>query len=457
MVYKILVFIVLFVFFLSCSRKNAKHNENSLKSDRVLNVEKKRSITNNDDSNTKFQNFLHLINNKENEFLPIRGISELFYCKDVDLSYLENIIRKQYDNLDKSDLILEGSFILDSVIKMFPVNGFKNLKIDSLVFNKRFTISDNINAVIFKKSLFDGSEAYLKVLLTYNSKTNKYIDSKYISISGAGPSNWTYLSGFFINKKNYVFSVSHIIEEDLYQIIERKLKILDNGKIDIVKIEDYEIDIEKKFHDYKNDYKEFTIPQISTEEKKALFTKYIAKIPSVSLPYNSGAFYKHMEIASPEEGKPSQTVLHHNQLKFYDEVKYFFSNNSNDIAFKKEGNDYKEGYYFYPIGKFDIAEEKVGVLYLYQSFCNYHPTIYVQLNTYDSQGNIITTKILDRRFYSGAYRFLSSIDIQENFKIDIKSFIQDYEDYGYEGTYEQKQPEIKETFLQINNDGSITK
>ena len=447
---RIVSLIVLFVLFSSCKQILSSKEENLFEASQTENNIKKANQKKKD-----LKLFLEMIKTKGAENLPIEEGKHFFYSYDSDLVKYEGFIRNQSDNLDKN-LILKGNFVSDTLVKMFPVKHFKYIEIDSMIFYKKLLINENINAFVVHKSIFLGNEAYLKIIFTYNSKTGEYIDSKYISISGAGPSNWTYTCGFYINENHLIKTVSHLTEEDLHEVIERKLKINNAGEINIIDLKSYEVDTKKQLHDYKNDFEEREIPKITKEEKATLFKDFIKAIPEVSLPYNSKEFYSVMQIGSPEIGKPDITLLHHNKLSLDPNVKYFFSNSANDTAFKVIKNDYKEDYYFYPVAKFPIANENMAILYVYQSFCNYNPAIYVRLNTYDSNGNILATKILDRRFYNGVYRFLSSIQIEKDLKINSKQFIQNYEDYEYgDESYKEKAPEINKITYQIKANGFI--
>ena len=324
----------------------------------------------------------------------------------------------------------------------------KNFSLKSCKILKGFKSSENKNKLFLASSKIRD----LDFLFFFTYSDLRVIDYYIIGILMGFDEYNEY--ALYISRNLEITSFNFSYYEGLPYVENSKFIVLDNGKISKVDSHSFEIDIEKNFHDYKNDYKEFNIEPILKEEKTRLFKDFVSKIPTLNLPYNSKEFYSYMDIASPEEGKPNNTLLDHNKLTKYKNVKYFFSNNANDIAFKKEGNDYKEGYYYYPIGKINISSENTAVLYLYQSFCNYHPTIYVQLNTYDNLGNIVDAQILDRRFFSGVYRFLSSIQIEQDLKINIKSYIQNYEGYG-EDDFKQEAPEIKETSFQINVKGII--
>ena len=389
-----------------------------------------------------------------------KKLFKVFQKSFSDQSIIERLISKEklryFKECPKSINYLDSLSLNSHNIWLsegtYPLNKKRKNKfaIKPCKFIKKF---QTING--FDILLAHGSINALDFLYLLTKNKTGIIDYHIVSLLG-GPFDSYFENGLIISEKSNIEYLWYLWYEDYPSSNYGKLSVLADGKFKIIYESTFDISTKKEFHDYKNDFEEREIPKITKEEKATLFKDFIKAIPEVSLPYNSKDFYSVMQIGSPEIGKPDITLLHHNKLSLDPNVKYFFSNSANDTAFKVSKNDYKEDYYFYPVAKFPIANENMAILYVYQSFCNYNPAIYVQLNTYDSNGNILATKILDRRFYNGVYRFLSSIQIEKDLKINSKQFIQNYEDYEYgDESYKEKAPEINEITYQIKANGFI--
>ena len=287
-------------------------------------------------------------------------------------------------------------------------------------------LSETIECLLFTSTYKETHSSFI-VLATFNKQTNKFLDIKTIGVFEQASDEY-YESGFYINQ-NYEIKLSiQSHYESPRTIKEEKGKILSNGKFNSIYTQQYSKISNTIFYDYNNDYKlrdadDNLVNKVSKDE----FNQYLNQIPIVTLPYNSGDFYHLMQIASPESRQPKTTELYHDDLKHIVNVENFLTKKIIGTAFKKNRKTYIQGNYYYPIFRF-MRNENVHVIgYLYQSFCNSNPTIYMYLHSYNNQGEILDSILLDRRFFNEFKRFLSSLSFEKNYKIQKKKYIQTFD------------------------------
>jgi len=344
----------------------------------------------------------------------------------------------------------------DSIYHKFRNGNESKFKMYSCDVIKKYKVSDSIS-LFLSKMHSSSSEAF--TVFSYNNKVG-IIDNEYIGTYDLLNYDMYIHNGLIISDNLVINAVNFSYNESPSYIQEKKLQILPSGKIETLYERNFSQDTDSVFYDYVNDYElKQPKPKLSAMAQKEAYTNLLNKTPTVSLPYNSGDFYHYMQIATQEEDKSNQTLLFHNKLQRLDNVNYFFSKDVNQVAFKKEKGEYKEGNYFYPIFQFKRNEDINIIGYLYQSFCNYNPTVYVKLNSYTSSGEIIDEFIADRRFFNESHRFLSSIEIQENYTIDFKRYTEYYNYYeGYEGMEEEpRQPKVVNEQYTITEKGMFLK
>ena len=395
------IYILLVILFLGCKKSNTTQV--------ILDTDKKEKIPL---KNTfKFKKVDGKVFSQSVKKIPItpfpfsvnENLLKETTSSDGDYKDVWSLSQKDNKNLKPEDLFFTLN-LLDTNKLFFEINLLKPKNEINFYLIKRFKpIKENIECLLFSSN-YNLTQSVFWVLVTYNHKTMKIIDNEVVSVFEQSADEY-YQSGFYINKNYDLKSSFQSHYESPNFIKERKQHILPTGKIETIYQRNFDQNTDSVFYDYTNDYKIKKQKQkLSIIEQKKAYTNFLTQISIVSLPYNSKDFYHYMQIATQER----KTVLFHNKLQIPKKVSFFILKKLNQIAFKKENSGYLEGNFFYPIFKFKRNKNVTIIGYIYQSFCNYNPTIYIKLNSYNNDGEILDEFLADRRFFNGSNRFLSS-------------------------------------------------
>jgi len=455
---RFLAYTILLLLTFSC-KKQASNNNSS-----IITNDKKNEISNTTGLNDRVfkrissEKFVNEIEKNKEEKLPFFSeegniISKIIKSKNSYSDIESNVKNKSIDSFLTLDLINEKELFFDLNIK-YPKNKI-NFK-----FLKRFPpLSEDLECLLFSSS-YNLTQSKFWVVATYNKKSKEFINIKTIAVFEQA-SDMYYKSGIYINENYEVKSSFQSYYESPSNIRERKLKVFKTGEIKTIYEKEYYSGRTDVFYDYVNDYEIKPSKKIlHKEDSRIFYDKLINQTPKINLPYSSDDLYRYMRIYSPkDEDELSETILFYNKLELPEKVEQFITKNKLVTAFKKVGNEYKKGEYFYPIFQFNRTKKINVIAYLYQSFCNNSPAIYVKLVSYDNNGDILDELIVDRRFFSGDNRVFGDFDISEKFKIKVKRYSENFESYGYEGYEENdgREKKITKENYQITWQGNFIK
>ena len=271
----------------------------------------------------------------------------------------------------------------------------------------------------------------------------------------AGNSDTEYKSGLYINENSEVKSVIMSYYDSPGMLTERKLKVEDSGQISKISEESFDLGIDEEMRDYNGDYN----ISLSRKTTAIIDEDLISKIPRVELPFSSDELAQFYQVATPVQEENSVTSLQPAAIKEVTAVANPTGKSDREEAFNlinpQEGI-FERGDYFYPILRFQRNDQIQVIAYLYQSFCNYHPTIYLMLCSYDQKWNPIDSQIIGRNFFSGELKFTDRVSFDPDFSVDVDQTIQNYE--GLVNGISKEIPErlLKKSY-EISETGKIIK
>lgn len=320
-------------------------------------------------------------------------------------------------------------------------------------FKKLPAVNDKVGVMIVEsgQALF---------LVSYDLEDLHFIDAEELALFGDNYFDFDsyFGGGFCINKDYVIYRVSTCGYESPPGVNKYRTIIDKNGSF----ITDFYLHYESCFDEtiddyefpyYRTDFKP-VIP-LTAEVRKQKFDVFLSSIAFFKLPVNSNSFTKYYQVADSSISK--QTELYHHKLKKTKDANWFISNNPYFEAFnwdKAQGKEWQvaRGDWYYPIfhskyGKYDL----VG--FIFNSSFQTNDAIYIKLNTYDTGGNIIDSKVLTRNYYGYDFTNHESFVINTDGTIKIKTWKQQFES-AYEGVGKESDTR-KDTTLMITADGNI--
>lgn len=291
-------------------------------------------------------------------------------------------------------------------------------------------------------------------LITFDRQAGKMIDQSLLAIF-AGNSDTEYKSGLYINENAEIKSVIMSYYDSPGLLTERKLKVEDSGEVSKISEESFDLGIDEKLRDYKDDYRVSLYSKTTTIIDENL----ISEIPRVELPFSSDELAHYYQIATPGQQDIPVTRLLPEALKEVPAVAFSLVKPDQPKAFKlinPEKGIYDQGDYFYPIFRFQRNNQIQVIAYLFQSFCNYHPTINLVLCSYDRKMNLVDSQIIGRNFFSGELKFTDRVSFDPDFTVHVNQTIQNFEGL-VSGTSKEVPERLLKKSYQISETGKIIK
>lgn len=193
----------------------------------------------------------------------------------------------------------------------------------------------------------------------------------------------------------------------------------------------------------------------SSETKKSDFISFFESIPNKGLPFTNNTLNKYIIFSEKYDYDATNkiTSLAYDSLSMLKSISKFISKNNRYSYKPSDTSEYLKGDYFYPVNKFN-KDSIYLIAYLYQDFEDIMPAVKTQLNSYDKNGNILDTLLLDNRF-SFELIYKNDFIVEKDFSIKINKYIINYYDNLDNLIPKGSKPkESKKTyFYQINNYG----
>lgn len=198
----------------------------------------------------------------------------------------------------------------------------------------------------------------------------------------------------------------------------------------------------------------------SNEIEKLNFIAFFMGIPKAIFPFTNDTLDKYIVFNKKYDYDASTetTSLLHNKLLVFENASKFASKNQL-LSYRpsSETSEYLKGNYFYPVNKFR-KDSIYLITYLYQDFEDIMPAIKTQLNSYDKNGNILDTLLLDNRFsFELIYKndFLIKNDFSIKITENVISYYDDMDNLIPKGSI----PKVdkKTSFYRLDNNGKFGK
>ena len=343
------------------------------------------------------------------------------------------------------------SEVSEDSLLLYLLKDFQNQQI-TMKLVKRLPPADNIERLIYTTP-YESTGMVFWTLITFDWLTGKTIDHSLLAVF-AGNSDTEYKSGFYINEESEIKSVVVSYYDSPGRLTERKLRIEQSGQIINSNEESFDLGIDEKMRDYQDDF----MVASNSKTEAIVDSELISKIPQIELPFSSDQLEKYFQVSSPDQQNVSVTRLRPEALKEVPSVANPLGKTDRLKAFRlinEEEGIYDQGDY-YPVFRFQRSEKIQLVAYLFQSFCNYHPTIYLMLCSYDQQGNLIDSQIISRNFFSGELKFEDRVSFDPDFSIHINQTIQNFEGL-VSGTSKEIPERLLKKSYQISETGKIIK
>ncbi len=403
--------ILLFILFISClNKKDMSSNFDANISDR------------NNKSTIAIHDFI----------IPNNFIDELNNVEKVELpfSLREYLFRTYSGQASDNHETLRGiksrkNSVLDSILTFEMINKdelfFKtdvsSPEVSSFFhFYKRLPLIPNtdIECLIFGSN-YQETHADFWVLATFDKSIKQFIDIKTIAVYEQAADLY-YDTGLYINTDLLIKSIYLVSYESPLVIRERKFQVQSTGKIKLISDFNYSSSGDCILVDYINDYKLISNQDIiESNIRKELFNLLLTQVNKIELPYSSISMNKFFSVKKEYLDNVS-TGIFHDKLSSYDSISFFMK--STHESFILKNRRFQSGNYTYPVIQFDRNNSITVIGYLYQSFCNLNPTVYVKFISYNKNGEIIDSKIINRSFYNGYYRFTNEFNVDDFFVIE---------------------------------------
>jgi len=195
-------------------------------------------------------------------------------------------------------------------------------------------------------------------------------------------------------------------------------------------------------------------------EKFIKFKEFYDSIPNIALPFSNENMSKYIvfENYDMHDNISTKTDLVYGKLPKHISDNNKFISNSKRISYKStEKSDYLVGNYFYPVNKFR-KDSIYLIVFLYQDFEDIMPAVKTQLNSYNKNGKVLDTLVLDNKFHFELI-YKNNFVIEDDFSISITEHIINYYDDLDNLMPKSSLPRIdKKTYsYHINNYGNFEK
>ncbi|MEL6558116.1 MAG: hypothetical protein AAFQ94_08025 [Bacteroidota bacterium] len=369
-------------------------------------------------------------------------ISYVFKVAGNNPETKSNAVNSYFYLSEVSEDSLLTDLLQDFQSKQIPLKLVKRLPPESNIERLIYTTSYELTGMVFWS------------LITFDLKAEKMIDQSLLAVF-AGNSDTEYKSGLYINENSEVKSVIMSYYDSPGMLTERKLKVEGSGQISKISEETFDLGIDEKMRDFNGDYNISLSRKITT----IIDADLISKVPQVELPFSSDELAQFYKVATPAQEENSVTRLLPEALKEVPAVANPTGKPDRREAFNlvnpQEGI-YERGDYFYPIFRFQRNDQIQVIAYLYQSFCNYHPTIYLMLCSYDQKWNPMDSLIISRNFFSGELKFTDRVSFDPDFTVHVNQTIQNFEGL-VNGTSKEIPERLLKKSYQISETGKIIK
>ncbi len=209
---------------------------------------------------------------------------------------------------------------------------------------------------------------------------------------------------------------------------------------------------------------QINIPITALKESNS-FKKFYEKITETRLPLSNREIKKYIQFTNTISNSVTTDLIYDklpspiskNNTFFSKKKRYAFIKSRSNSDEYNDGISYEKGNYFYPIYKYK-KDSVYCIIYIYQDFEDIVPAIKTQLNTYNKEGVILDTLLLDNRFhYELIYKkdFLIKKDLSIHIKEHIINYYDEYDDLIHKDSLPKTK--IKSDSYRINDKGVFEK